>query len=211
MDEPLSNLDARLREEVRGKIRELAKQLGSTVLYVTHDQIEAMAVADKIALMQSGELPQVGAPMELYRHPLRVEVAEFFGLVNWVKGKVTQAGVADTPVGRLHIAAMANHEDEILLGIRPESLMIVEGQPAPQSNLLQATFHSCTFLGDQFVYSVRVGDRLLVGKNRVFPAHVNGQLWLRVAPDDIMVFPARDSSAPSGFDFKAVAAGGATR
>ncbi|HSF59587.1 MAG TPA: ABC transporter ATP-binding protein, partial [Candidatus Binatia bacterium] len=60
MDEPLSNLDARLREEVRGKIRELAKQLGSTVLYVTHDQIEAMAIADKIALMQAGQLLQVG-------------------------------------------------------------------------------------------------------------------------------------------------------
>src|SRR5437870_7767631 len=66
MDEPLSNLDARLREEVRVKILELAKHLGSTVLYVTHDQVEAMAIADKIALMQSEEILQMGTAMELY-------------------------------------------------------------------------------------------------------------------------------------------------
>ena len=75
MDEPLSNLDARLREEVRVKILELAKHLGSTVLYVTHDQVEAMAIADKIALMQSGEILQMGTAMELYRNPKRAEVA----------------------------------------------------------------------------------------------------------------------------------------
>src|SRR5919108_4347203 len=71
MDEPLSNLDARLREEVRGKIRELAKHLGSTVLYVTHDQIEAMAIADKIALMREGEVLQVGSPSQVYHKPAR--------------------------------------------------------------------------------------------------------------------------------------------
>src|SRR5205085_8135591 len=77
MDEPLSNLDARLREDVRGRIRDLAKELGSTVLYVTHDQIEAMAVADKIALLQHGQLLQAGPPDELYSRPDRTEVAEF--------------------------------------------------------------------------------------------------------------------------------------
>ena len=82
MDEPLSNLDARLREDVRGKIRELAKQLEATVLYVTHDQVEAMAVADKIALMSFGQLLQYGSPIDLYRNPNCPEVAEFFGSVN---------------------------------------------------------------------------------------------------------------------------------
>src|SRR5205807_9286744 len=95
MDEPLSNLDARLREEVRGRIRDLAKQLGSTVLYVTHDQIEAMAVADKIALMQQGQLIQSGTPAELYSQPVRPEVADFFGSMNWLPGTVRQPGLAD--------------------------------------------------------------------------------------------------------------------
>ena len=70
MDEPLSNLDARLREDVRGRIRELAKQLQATVLYVTHDQIEAMAIADKIALMSFGKLLQYGTPIDLYKNPM---------------------------------------------------------------------------------------------------------------------------------------------
>src|SRR3970040_55599 len=84
MDEPLSNLDARLREEVRGKIRDLAKQLGATVLYVTHDQIEAMAMADKIAIMSFGRLLQYGDPMELYRRHNCSEVADFFRSVYWL-------------------------------------------------------------------------------------------------------------------------------
>ncbi len=103
MDEPLSNLDARLREEVRGKIRDLAKQLGSTVLYVTHDQVEAMAIADKIALMQAGELLQVGAPQEIYHKPNCADVAEFFGSVNWFDGEIVELGMAASPLGKLRV------------------------------------------------------------------------------------------------------------
>ena len=96
MDEPLSNLDARLREEVRGKIRDLAKQLGATVLYVTHDQIEAMAMADKIAIMSFGKLLQHGQPMELYRRPNCSEVADFFGSVNWLSGTLGASKTGET-------------------------------------------------------------------------------------------------------------------
>ncbi len=105
MDEPLSNLDARLREEVRGKIRDLAKQLGSTVLYVTHDQIEAMAIADKIAIMQAGELLQVGTPAQIYHKPISADVADFFGSVNWLDGEIVAVGVADSPIGKLAVEA----------------------------------------------------------------------------------------------------------
>src|SRR5919199_1860877 len=96
MDEPLSNLDARLREEVRGKIRELAKRLGSTVLYVTHDQVEAMALADRIALLREGNVLQVGTPQEVYAHPSCAEAANFFGFVNWVEGRVVEPGQVET-------------------------------------------------------------------------------------------------------------------
>src|SRR6185437_13294616 len=108
MDEPLSNLDARLREDVRGRIRDLAKQLGSTVLYVTHDQIEAMAVADTIALLQQGQLLQAGSPADLYRTPQCTEVAEFFGAMNWLGGSVVGPGVADTAIGRLAFTASSS-------------------------------------------------------------------------------------------------------
>src|SRR5919108_3213587 len=161
MDEPLSNLDARLREEVRGKIRELAKHLGSTVLYVTHDQIEAMAISDQIALMQSGELLQVGPPMELYHKPARADVAEFFGSVNWLNGKVVQPGLAESPIGRLHIPACSSAGEEVLLGFRPECLALAYGDVG-ETNIFQATLAANTFLGDQFVFRMRVCDRELI-------------------------------------------------
>lgn len=197
MDEPLSNLDARLREEVRGKIRELAKQLGSTVLYVTHDQVEAMAVSDKIALMQLGELLQVGAPMDLYRKPCRAEVAEFFGSVNWLQGKIVESCLAETPIGKLQFSGSATPGDEVLLGFRPECLSIVGNHLEDHPNLLRAALRSSTFLGDQFVYSVVVQDRLLLGKDRILPMGREGQLWLHVAPADVMVFPADEKKATS--------------
>ena len=190
MDEPLSNLDARLREEVRGKIRELAKQLSSTVLYVTHDQIEAMAMSDKIALMQSGELLQVGRPMELYHRPARAEVAEFFGSVNWLKGKIVGSSLAETPIGRLGIRECARPGEDVLVGFRPEALTVVEDHRATDSNVLQATLRTSTFLGDQFIYRVEVRDQSLVGKGRSIPAQKDGKLYLYVHPEDVMVFPA---------------------
>ena len=200
MDEPLSNLDARLREEVRGKIRELVKQLGSTVLYVTHDQVEAMAIADKIALMQSGELLQVGSPMQLYHSPIRAEVAEFFGSVNWIKGKVAQPSLAETSIGPLRIKGPSKPGDEVLLGFRPESLTIVEGPSAMASNILQGTLRSSTFLGDQFIYCVAVQDQLLLGKDRAIPFKSDGQLYLYVAPGNIMVFAAGQKTGLAVFE-----------
>jgi len=190
MDEPLSNLDARLREEVRGKIRELAKQLGATVLYVTHDQIEAMAIADKIALMQAGQLLQVGPPMELYDKPSRAEVAEFFGSVNWLKGTMVHASCAETPIGRFGIKGSARPGEDVLVGFRPEALTVVEGQTAADTNVLQATLRTSTFLGDQFIYHVEVCEQALVGKGRSIPLQKDGKLYLYVDPADIMVFPA---------------------
>src|SRR5919109_1405317 len=189
MDEPLSNLDARLREEVRVKIRDLAKQLGSTVLYVTHDQIEAMAISDKIALMRSGELLQVGAPLEIYHKPARADVAEFFGSVNWLNGKVIQPGLAESPIGRLRIPTSSSAGEEVLLGFRPECLALAYGD-AGETNIFQSTLASNTFLGDQFVFRVRVCDRELIGKTRVVPAPTNGNISVRINPADVMVFPA---------------------
>jgi iron(III) transport system ATP-binding protein len=202
MDEPLSNLDARLREEVRGRIRDLAKQLGSTVLYVTHDQIEAMAVADKIALLQHGELLQAGAPDELYNRPVRTEVAEFFGSMNWLAGSVAGVGVAETAIGRLRFSGALDF-GRVRLGFRPEALCPVEGEgsltPAlsrcdgrgSSSNVLAGRLVSSTFLGDQFLFRVAVQNEVLLGKSRLCPAEIEGSIRLAVDAADIMVFPER--------------------
>lgn len=192
MDEPLSNLDARLREEVRGKIREVAKHLRSTVLYVTHDQIEAMAIADKIALMQAGELLQVGPPMEIYHNPRRADVAEFFGSVNWLEATLIRPDLAESAIGKLRIRSCCGASGNVLLGFRPECLALADGSEN-DINTLRARLQSSTFLGDQFVFTATVNDRPLLGKSRAAPVEKDGLIVLRVEPENIMLFPGRPS------------------
>lgn len=189
MDEPLSNLDARLREEVRGKIRDLAKQLGATVLYVTHDQIEAMAMADKIALMSFGRLLQYGDPMELYRRPNCAEVADFFGAVNWLDGTLIESRTVETKLGRLEVCQCTDPGREVLVGFRPECLQIIDGADARRPNAFEAVLRTSTFLGDQFVYEAFIKDSLLTGKSRLIPQREDHRLQLYVDPAEIMVFP----------------------
>lgn len=100
LDEPLSNLDAKLRESMRFEILALQKDLGITVVYVTHDQGEAMAMSDRIVVMSRGVVQQIGAPHEIYSNPANKMVADFIGLVNFLPGEITD--------GRVHIAGMAN-------------------------------------------------------------------------------------------------------
>jgi len=199
MDEPLSNLDARLREDVRGRIRDLAKQLGSTVLYVTHDQVEAMAVADTIALLQQGELLQAGSPAELYKTPRRTEVAEFFGAMNWLDGSLVAPGVAETAIGRLCFSGACT-DSQLRLGFRPEALVPVNGKgphlASPTAvgeehgeNVLRGSLVSSTFLGDQFLFRVQVQDQVLLGKSRLQPVEHEGSIQLAVDPAEIMIFP----------------------
>jgi iron(III) transport system ATP-binding protein len=197
MDEPLSNLDARLREEVRGKIRELAKQLGATVLYVTHDQVEAMAMADKIALMSFGKLLQYGDPMELYRRPNCAEVADFFGSVNWLAGTLIAPKLVQTKLGRFEVCAHSVAGPDVLVGFRPEALQIVEQAQSCGQNSFEADLRASVFLGDQFVYETVCEDLLLIGKSRQVPGGGGRRLDLRVEPSDIMVFPCSESKKES--------------
>jgi ABC-type sugar transport system ATPase subunit len=190
MDEPLSNLDARLREEVRENIRALAKRLGSTVLYVTHDQVEALAMADRIALMHRGQILQVGTPISLYQKPGSAEVATFFGSMNWLQGSVIQPGLAATPIGALRFPASPEAKGKVLLGFRPECVSVVEGSPTDVPDVFRATLESSTFLGDQFLYSVKVNGHPLIGRNRAkVEAHGDGHLHVRVDASGVMVFP----------------------
>ena len=194
MDEPLSNLDARLREDVRGRIRDLAKQLGATVLYVTHDQIEAMAMADKIALMSLGELLQYGEPMDLYRSPNCAEVAEFFGSVNWLRGRHVDADVVETGIGRFRVAGAADAGGEVWVGFRPEAMAFAEPSGEEPENTFRTSLVSSVFLGDQFVYDVVADDIRITGKSRAVPTTQGDALLLRVPPAEVMVFAADEKN-----------------
>ena len=125
LDEPLSNLDAKIRERLRGEIKRIQRELGTTTIYVTHDQEEAMAVSDRIAVMNIGRVEQVGKPLELYYHPRKEFVARFLGLSNILEVEA-DAGVVKLGSLRLKVGVSGR----IKLFFRPESVRIKEGGDA---------------------------------------------------------------------------------
>lgn len=130
MDEPLSNLDAKLRIEMREEIRDIQRQLGITTIYVTHDQEEALVISDRIAVMNEGEIYQVGEPWEIYKNPANIFVASFVGAMNFLNGKVVSkngnVGVLDFKTGKLDIQLpeILNLNSEVKIAVRPEDLIL---------------------------------------------------------------------------------------
>ncbi len=145
MDEPLSNLDAKLRLEMRQVIRDIQKEVGITTIYVTHDQEEAMAISDRIAVMNAGKIQQIGTPQEIYHRPLNQFVATFIGRTNLVPGRYSAennlitAGGYSFSVRNLNLAA----DVDVLLSVRPEDL-IMQDQSQPG---LKGVVRDSYFLG----------------------------------------------------------------
>ncbi|MEO3997587.1 ABC transporter ATP-binding protein [Mesorhizobium sp. CAU 1732] len=152
-DEPLSNLDAKLRDQMRVEIRELQQRLGITALYVTHDQIEAMSISDRIVVMNGGIVEQVGTPREVYARPASRFVADFIGKANFVSGKKT-AGNAIEIAGKSFDLASGNAQsagDAVTVVIRPEAIKI-----AADAGDFPATVRRAMFLGNIAEYLVEV-------------------------------------------------------
>ncbi|HVO93506.1 MAG TPA: ABC transporter ATP-binding protein [Terriglobales bacterium] len=188
MDEPLSNLDARLREEVRNNIKKLASQLGMTVLYVTHDQIESMVLADRIAVMAHGEILQIGNPIELYRRPANTLVAEFFGSMNWIRGRVTAEHRVETGLGVLSVADTRRCEGEVVVGVRPEDVQL-EPTSNEGENRIEGKVMGSTFLGDQVVSEVKVGEQTLIAKTAPDDGDARTIVSVYLPKGRLVVFP----------------------
>ena len=144
LDEPLSNLDAKLREEMRSELRDLIKALGLTTLFVTHEQIEALTMSDRIGVMNDGAIVQEGTPAEIYGKPTHAFVADFIGKTNFVKGRVsaTVCGAdglvtIDTAIGVLQtrIADELQSSDEVLVVVRPECIAVGSNGPILRTSL----------------------------------------------------------------------------
>lgn len=153
LDEPLSNLDARLRIELRSEIRRICKQAGITTVYVTHDQKEALSMADRIAIIERGKIVQLGGPIELYRQPKSRFVAEFLGETNFLKARVT-GDVAETAVGRLVFSAPTTVAGDCLVSIRPEAIRIGASGP----NRIRGRVLDTTYLGELAHYTLHLSD-----------------------------------------------------
>jgi len=168
LDEPLGALDKKLREETQFELMDLQVKLGMTFLVVTHDQEEAMTMADRIAVMDHGRIVQVATPGEIYEQPASRYVAEFIGDVNILEGKVSEAGegrctlaVADAPapVSVAGVAEPLKPGQEVALALRPEKLVLThEAPPAGTPNVFAGTVWDIGYLGDWTIYLVRLAS-----------------------------------------------------
>jgi len=168
LDEPLSNLDAKLREEMRFEIRDLINRLGITAVYVTHDQAEALALSDRVAVMNAGRIEQVGTPDEIYESPRSRFVADFIGLSDFLEGRVVavhpERGTAVIQVDGLKITIPATSQmspgRSVLLFIRPNNVELLPAAHEGDINVFPGVVHKKTYLGDRNDYRISVGRGL---------------------------------------------------
>ena len=143
LDEPLSNLDAKLRESMRFEIKDIQKKLGITVVYVTHDQVEAMTMSDRVFLINNGVVQQVGSPLEIYRNPVNQFVANFVGKANFLKGTADGGRISITGTNQ-SVPYSGKLSGKIVLTLRPENVKIV-----PSGGELTGTIQNMYYLGNE--------------------------------------------------------------
>ncbi|MEO8344445.1 MAG: ABC transporter ATP-binding protein [Betaproteobacteria bacterium] len=190
-DEPLSNLDARLRRQMREEIRELQQRLALTVVYVTHDQAEAMAVSDRIIVMNKGAIAQEGAPRELYEQPRDPFVAGFMGDANRVRGALTRRDATHGNVSVGGVTLSLPHrglpDGNVDLSIRPEAVTFTPQQNAP----LCATVRKASYLGGLMEYTLdsALGDLFVISTAVDQPVAVGTVVGIALARHGVVVIP----------------------
>jgi iron(III) transport system ATP-binding protein len=186
LDEPLSNLDAKLREEARAWLRELLVTLGLSAILVTHDQGEAMAVADHILLLNDGLIEQQGAPQEMYADPKTLFAAEFMGSNNRLRGTWQAGGWLRGEGWSLRGQARGAQEGAAAIGVvRLENVGVAD---SPGENRLKLSLVTSMYLGDRWEYLFRFGGGSLRAYGGV--ALTPGEYWLAFPPEQLWVFPA---------------------
>jgi putrescine transport system ATP-binding protein len=203
LDEPMAALDKKLRGETQFELMDLQRRLGLTFIIVTHDQSEAMTVADRIAVMDCGRLMQVAPPAEIYERPSSRWVADFIGSVNSFEGRVGDDGtcIDGTALGRLRVAAKIDAAPgaKVWVAVRPEKLRITRGAPLPDprsapENGAAATLVDIAYLGDLSIYRLRTDSGLLLqatiaNTGRLGDGAIgwNDKVWLSFPPEAAIV------------------------
>jgi multiple sugar transport system ATP-binding protein len=201
-DEPLSNLDAQLRAQMRIEIKRLHQRLGTTIVFVTHDQVEAMTMADRIVVMKEGRILQVGAPMEVYERPADVFTARFIGspTMNVLSGRMA-AGVLDLGLGGpIHLPRVRQTAPgDILVGVRPKDLIVLDGGAPSPDLVLQGIVSVVEPLGSEAFVHVEAGDRLILASaSAKSPPSVGTQVRLGARAENLHFFdPASERALSS--------------
>jgi len=163
LDEPLAALDKKLRGETQFELKELQRKLGTTFIIVTHDQDEAMTLADRIAVMNAGKLAQVASPAEMYERPNSHWVADFVGDISLIAGRFSAPGVMQTTVGELRAQQGGVELGETArLALRPEKIALTRGRPEGDVNALTGTVVEIGYRGERSIYKVRLSDASLM-------------------------------------------------
>ena len=195
LDEPLSNLDAKLREKMRFDIKSLVQRMGLTSVYVTHDQAEAMVISDRIAVMQSGNVMQVGTPEEIYQKPANTFVADFIGTTNFIEGEVVSVESATSEVAirtdfgetmRCRTADVADTPPglKVKASIRPEDVAVVSGPSEKEANLFKATIAHKAYLGNFLYFFASVGETMIrVQVAHHLPQEEGEEIYLYLNPE----------------------------
>jgi iron(III) transport system ATP-binding protein len=201
LDEPLSNLDAKLRVQMRSEIKALQRRTHITTIFVTHDQSEALAISDQIAVMHGGKLIEVGAPQQLYTRPKRRFTATFLGLTNLIEGKVIEVdgdgrpGKIETKKGILTFipATPLRKDQQAVISIRPENIPVHKEKPQGLDNVLEGTVKEAVFMGDAYQCKIAVGDDLLAVHTHPFHTMTPGdRVYLHLDPGSCNGLPADD-------------------
>ncbi len=200
LDEPLSNLDAKLREQARAWLKRLQEELGITTVYVTHDQDEALALSDRIAVMSGGHMLQVGTPTEIYESPATAEVAAFVGRCNFLEATVEESrstGVVVTLAANgQSISVDTDQETQagqtVTVAIRPEKLRLCPPDTVvpPGVNTLDTEVLTVSYLGSRFEYDVKLGD--LIVQVVCDRGGLTGPVRLSVEPDACLLYREAD-------------------
>jgi len=202
LDEPLSNLDAKLREQMRFELKALQESFAITTVYVTHDQEEALALSDRIGLMHEGDLIEVGSPADLYLRPAHKITAEFLGTSNFIPAQVESAGVTSSdellvqsPIGRFVALRSAEWQEgqAALLFFRPENVEFISEKDPPHNgnNAASGIVERVTFLGNSADVVIRSGETTLRVRAHPARAPVSGEeVSFYVGPNSCIAFPA---------------------
>lgn len=201
LDEPLSNLDAKLRLEMRQEIKRIHSEAGITAIYVTHDQKEALSLADRMAVMRDGKIVQIGAPREVYNLPTNSFVADFIGETNFLRGKLKQATgevfLVETPIGDVRgkpAGAELTAGDVVVCSVRPESVNISDDPLENTPNQFEARVSNITYLGDVEEYWLKLKDildmKITLYNPGQYERHVGDRVYVRFQPQNAVLLPA---------------------
>ena len=201
LDEPLSNLDAKLREDLRFEIKDLVRRMGITSVYVTHDQAEAMVISDRIAVMDAGNVEQIGTPEEIYEKPASRFVADFIGTMNFISGEVVEVvqeagsvyvrtAFSEKMLCKSPSMATTAPGKKVYASIRPEDVEVFSGPSENRENLFKGNIVHKAYLGNFLYFFVSVdGNMVRVQAPHSIPREQGEEIYLYLNPEKCMILP----------------------